>query len=79
MKESILRTVVPILYAVLVNLGVVEWLGVQSAAVEGLLTLIVTGAIYVTLRLIERHKESLGWLLGYPAQPEYRNHEDPSA
>lgn len=71
MKESILRTLVPILYAVLVNLGVVAWLGVDSTVIESFLTLVISGVIYVVLRVAERHRSTFGWLLGYPAQPHY--------
>ena len=71
MKESILRTVVPILYALLVKVGFVAWLGGDEQLVTTALTLVASGLIYVALRFAETHKAALGWLLGYPAQPVY--------
>lgn len=71
MKESILRTLVPILVALLVRLGVVEWLGVDEAAISGLITVLVTGAYYIGTRLLEQWFPGAGWLIGYPAVPSY--------
>ena len=71
MKESLLRTLVPILYAILVRFGVVNWLGVDDAVLQSAVTLIATGIIYVALRFAETHKAAVGWLLGYASQPSY--------
>lgn len=71
MKESVLRTLVPILYALLVRFGVVEWLGLDDALMQSVVTMLATGLIYVALRLAEKNKAALGWLLGYASQPSY--------
>lgn len=71
MKESVLRTVVPILYALLVRYGVVNWLGVDDATAQTLITMAVSGLIYVGLRFAETHQAAFGWLLGYASQPKY--------
>lgn len=70
MKQSILRTVVPILYALLVKAGLGK-LGVDDTLIQGLATLIVTGLIYAAVRVVERFAPKFGWLLGYPAAPTY--------
>ena len=71
MKESILRTVVPIIYALLIRWGVKDWLGVDDALFQSAITLVVSGIVYVALRFAETHKAALGWLLGYASQPSY--------
>jgi hypothetical protein len=68
---SVLRTVVPIIYALLVRKGVVEWLGFDDALVNNALTLLVTALFYVVLRVAERYWDKIGWLLGYAQQPVY--------
>lgn len=70
---SILRTVVPILYALLINWGVVQWFGdgVSKELWLDFLTLIVTALVYVILRVAERYRAAVGWLLGFPSQPSY--------
>ena len=68
---SVLRTTVPIIYAMLVKWGVVSWLDVDSALLENLVTAIVTVAFYVALRVAERYQSQIGWLLGYAQQPVY--------
>lgn len=74
MRESILRTLVPIVYALLIKAGL-DRLGIEDALVQSLATLIVTGALYVGLRVLERvRSSSWGWLLGYPSAPAYAPH-----
>lgn len=68
---SVLRTTVPIIYALLARKGVVEWLGVDDALVNNLLAGFVTVVFYVILRVAERHWDKIGWLLGYAQQPVY--------
>lgn len=68
---SLLRTVVPIIYAMLVRWGVVEWLDPDDLFVTNLVTVLVTAAFYLVLRLLERHWDKIGWLLGYAQQPVY--------
>lgn len=68
---SVLRTVVPIIYAMLVKWGVVNWLDVPSLLWENVITAVVTTAFYVLLRVAERYQSQIGWLLGYAQQPVY--------
>lgn len=68
---SVLRTVVPIIYAMLVQWGVVSWLDLPSELWENVITGLVTVAFYVVLRVAERYKSQIGWLLGYAQQPVY--------
>lgn len=68
---SVLRTVVPILYAMLVKWGVVNWLDVPSLLWENIITALVTTVFYIGLRLAERYQSQIGWLLGYAQQPVY--------
>lgn len=71
MKESILRTIVPVIVALLVRWGVRDWLGVDDATLTGVVTVGVTGLYYVALRVLEKHFPAAGWALGYPAAPTY--------
>lgn len=68
---SILRTVVPVIYALLVKWGVVSWIDPDDAFITNFLTILVTGVIYVLARLVETHWSWFGWLLGYAKQPVY--------
>lgn len=70
---SVLRTIVPIIYALLVRLGVVEWLALDSVFLNGAITTLVTAVIYVLIRVAERYWDKIGWLLGYPQHPVYVN------
>ena len=55
MKESILRTLVPVAVALLVRVGLKDWLGLDDATVLGLATVLVTGIYYVAVRVTERY------------------------
>lgn len=68
---SVLRTVVPMIYAMLVQRGIVEWLDPNDIFVTNLLTVLVTAVFYVALRFAEKHWNQIGWLLGYAKQPVY--------
>lgn len=71
MRESILRTLVPIVYALLIKTGVAA-LGVDDAVLQSAAGLIGAGLIYVGIRVLERvRSSSWGWLLGYPSAPTY--------
>lgn len=71
MKESILRTIVPVIVALLVRWGVRDWLGVDDATLTGVVTVLVTGVYYVAVRVAEKYLPAAGWALGYPAAPTY--------
>ena len=76
MKESILRTLVPIIYALLLKAGIGEWLGIDSTLLQSLAALIVTALLYVAVRVAERAgSPAWGWLLGYPKAPVYTTKE----
>lgn len=68
---SVLRTVVPLIYAMLVRWGVVSWIDPDDMFVTNFLTVVVTGVFYVLLRLLEKYWDKIGWLLGYAQQPVY--------
>lgn len=70
MKESIARTLVPLVYVLLLKAGVAQ-LGVDDATVQALAALIVTGVIYVVIRVVEQHFPAAGVLLGWPKSPTY--------
>ncbi len=71
MKESTLRTLVPVAVALLVRVGLKDWLGLDDATVLGLATVLVTGIYYVAVRVTERYFPAAGILLGYPSAPTY--------
>lgn len=72
MKESIIRTMVPVVVALLVRWGVKDWAGVDDVTLNTIVTALVTGLYYVGVRVLERVSSSKwGWLLGYPSQPVY--------
>lgn len=68
---SVLRTLVPMIYALLVRWGVVEWLDPDDLLLTNFITVVVTGVFYVVLRWAEQHWDKIGWLLGYAKQPVY--------
>lgn len=68
---AVLRTTVPLIVALLVRKGVVEWLGITEALANSAIAVVVTLLFYVAVRLAERHKAAVGWLLGYAQQPVY--------
>lgn len=70
MKESVIRTVVPIVYALLLRAGLTK-LGVEDAVIRELATVVTTGAVYVVIRFVEERKTAFGWLLGSPTPPTY--------
>lgn len=66
---STVRTLVPIVVTLLVGWGFSET--ALTGPVTAVLTLLVTAAYYVVVRLLEQHWDQIGWLLGYPKQPVY--------
>lgn len=70
MKPSVLRTLVPIVYALLLKAGG-EWLGLDDAVLQNAAALLATGLFYAAVRVLERARPRLGWLLGYPTAPQY--------
>ncbi len=67
---SAVRTLVPVVVALLVRIGFSET-SLDNLWLERVLTLVVTMGYYVAVRVLERHWEKVGWLLGYAAQPVY--------
>lgn len=68
---SVLRTLVPMIYAFLVHKGVVAWFGFDEALTNNAITVVVTVLFYIVLRVAERYWDKIGWLLGYGQQPVY--------
>ena len=73
MKESIIRTVVPIVYALLIRWGFKDYLGLDDALLLNAVTTAVTALVYAGIRYAEQHRQKFGWLLGLPKAPVYPN------
>lgn len=70
MLQSVMRTLVPILYALLIRFGLGD-IGVDDATVQAVATLAATGLVYVVLRVAERYRREIGVLLGWIGAPKY--------
>lgn len=73
---AIVRTAVPVLYALLARIGltpILTDLGISEEFVNNALATLVALVIYMLVRVLERHSDKWGWLLGYPAAPNYNN------
>ena len=70
LKASVIRTFVPIVYALLIQLGLKN-LGVDDAYLRDLATAVVTAGFYAVIRYLESHRAGFGWLLGLPKAPSY--------
>lgn len=66
---SVLRTLVPIVYALLIRAGF-KSLGLDDLFLQGLAATIVTVLFYIVLRIAERYQSQVGWLLGYGSSPD---------
>jgi len=67
---AIMRTGVPIIYALLIKFGIAR-LGLPDAVVTDVATVLLTVALYVILRLLERLQPWIGMALGWAKQPQY--------
>lgn len=67
---AIMRTGVPIIYALLIKLGVSR-LGLPDTAVTDIATVLLTVLLYAALWLLERVRPWIGWALGWAKQPQY--------
>lgn len=71
MKESLIRTLVPIIGALLARAGFKE-LGVDDATLATLAGGAAAWLYYFGVRVLERASSfRWGWLLGYPSAPVY--------
>lgn len=71
MKESLIRTLVPIIVTLLARAGFKE-LGVDDATIATLAAGLAAWLYYFGVRVLERASSSKwGWLLGYPSAPVY--------
>ncbi|MEV4557212.1 hypothetical protein AB0K51_09455 [Kitasatospora sp. NPDC049285] len=69
---SLIRTGVPALAGWLVALAAKYGLGLDPAALSGLLTAVVGFVYFAVFRVAEEHLSSkFGWLLGYARPPKY--------
>lgn len=73
MKESIVRTVVPLVVGWLVSIGLVGWLNLSQSAVTMAVTSVVSALYYIVVRVIETKFPKWGILLGVAKQPSYSN------
>lgn len=70
MVESVIRTFVPIVYALLIKAGLGQ-LGVDDALLQNFAAAVVTAAVYAAIRYAESHQKQFGWLLGVAKAPTY--------
>lgn len=76
MLTSVIRTVVPIIVGYLLSLPVSNAMGLTDENLTPAVSVLLSIAYYVAVRLIERHKPAVGVLLGKPAQPVYPGEAD---
>jgi len=67
---AIFRTGVPIIYAILIKLGLGQ-LGLPDAVVTDAATVLLSVLLYAALRGLETIEPRLGVLLGWIGQPDY--------
>lgn len=70
---GIVRTAVPLLVQWLLTVAGLEQLGVTSDQLAPTVASVVALVLYVLVRLLERRWPSVGWLLGFPQAPTYKN------
>jgi hypothetical protein len=77
---SVLRTVVPLVVGYFAAWPVAGWFNLQDDQVTSLVTILVTAAYYLLVRLAETYVEpNIGWLLGWAGRPVYPLPADVSA
>lgn len=73
-RASLIRTLVPLLVGTILALALRAGIDLgdwQAPITEGV-TLVVSAIYYAVIRWLETVKSSKwGWLLGYPAKPQY--------
>ena len=67
---SLVRTIVPVVVTA-VGPWVLTYLGVDSAQLAATLSVVLTGAAYAVVRVLEQRWPQAGWLLGWPTAPSY--------
>lgn len=77
MINSIIRTIVPVVAGQLLGwlavIGIVDASGELESSLVSLVTIIITGAYYGLVRLLEsKVSPKFGWLLGLATEPEYK-------
>lgn len=70
---SFVRTVVPIIYGFLIQVGVGDWFGLDGDALKYIIAVVVTALIYLAIRILEHFIPAAGILLGYVKMPEYES------
>jgi hypothetical protein len=69
---SVVRSVVPLIVGYLLAWPVAGVLGLQDDQVTSLVTVAVTFAYYLVVRVLETYAlPQIGWLLGYASAPVY--------
>lgn len=67
-----LRTIIPIVVALLAQQGISSLPGVDSTTFSIVVAAVVTYLYYFAVRVLERVSSTKwGWLIGYPAAPTY--------
>ena len=74
---GLVRTVVPLVVAFVLNLTVVQKLGIDEATVENAVTLVIAAIYWLAVRVIEVYvAPRAGWLLGSKSTPVYGTPSD---
>lgn len=72
MKDSIIRTVVPLIVGTILTALAALKIDVDEASLTVVITPIVVGLYYIVVRIFEVYvSPKFGWLLGLAKQPEY--------
>lgn len=66
---ALMRTVVPLVYGLLISLGLGHYL--PDETITTVATVLILAAIYLILRLLEHLQPWIGVLLGWARQPQY--------
>lgn len=66
---ALLRTVVPLVYGLLIQLGLGHYLPDETVTMVATVAILI--AIYLVLRILERLQPKIGMLLGWAKQPQY--------
>ncbi|MCL2542742.1 MAG: hypothetical protein FWE71_09850 [Nocardioidaceae bacterium] len=77
MLNSLMRTIVPVIYSWLIGLGLSQQ--IPQTWVVDVITVALTGALYLLLRLLEQKWRYVGILLGAVGAPSYDSAEPPAA
>lgn len=70
-KNSIVRTLVPVIVGFLLTLALRLGIQIDQATVTTVVQAVITGLYYVGVRFLEHYKPKAGILLGKASPPSY--------